>query len=149
MDAERIAEWDERFARLQGVFRERIDRVVPKGDPLGFAEPSEWMIVRGFRDLAREANTARFDLLAEVARLTAERDELESLRKTDAAALRGVGAQVLRLKSELARLRAVIEEAREMHYKIESDDCGECCVVGWPCATVKVLDRGLKGAGDE
>ena len=65
-----MSEWDERFARLQGLFTERINQAVPKGDPLGFAEPSEWMIIRGFRDLARESRA-----------LLAQRDaELEALR---------------------------------------------------------------------
>ena len=81
------------------------------------------------------------DLLAEVARLTAERDAERSLREE-------YQIKLAFRSGDISRLRAVIEEARGLHYKIESGDCGECCVVGWPCATVKVLDRGLKGAGE-
>ena len=70
-----MSEWDERFARLQGLFKERINQAVPKGDPLGFAEPSEWMIIRGLRDLAREsrAQLAQRDEELTVLRAAAKR----------------------------------------------------------------------------
>ena len=83
-----MSEWDERFARLQGLFKERINQAVPKGDPLGFAEPSEWMIIRGLRDLARES---RAQLAALRAVVEEARDELDLIY--DSGAMQ-VGANV-------------------------------------------------------
>ena len=65
-----MSDWDERFASLQRRFRERIDQVTPKGDPIGFAEPIEFVLIRGFRDLAREAR----------AQLAQRDGEIETLR---------------------------------------------------------------------
>lgn len=67
-----MSDWDERFASLQRRFRERIDQTVPKGDPIGFAEPIEFVLIRDARDLAREARA-----------LLAQREaEIEALRET-------------------------------------------------------------------
>ena len=74
------------------------------------------------------------DLLAEIARLSAERD----LWHRDATKL---DALAVEFEAELSRLRAVIEEARAV--VTDADETPEMIRL------FLILDRGLKGAGDE
>lgn len=71
-----MSDWDERFASLQRRFRERIDQTVPKGDPIGFAEPIEFVLIRDARDLAREA---RAQLTQREAELAALREKVQGI----------------------------------------------------------------------
>ena len=53
---------EDELARLRRAFWARVDQLVPKGDPAGFAEPAEFPMVRDSLALAS-------DLLVEVKRL--------------------------------------------------------------------------------
>ncbi len=121
MDAERLVGWDEGMVSFWLDGQTKVNNVdIARRDALA---------------LAVMAHAQH----AEVARLSAEREELESLRKTDAAALRGVGAQVMRLKSELAHARAVIEEAQAFEMQFTEMKMPEIRALD------AILDRGLKG----
>ena len=107
-----MSDWDERFASLQRRFRERIDQTVPKGDPIGFAEPIEFVLIRDARDLAREAR-------ALLAQREAEIEALRELAKNvidaqDAAMQHPITEGKVRISmNAVAALRAALSDNQE------------------------------------
>ena len=98
-------------------------------------------------------------LTAEIERLTAERDEYRrALRYLvgneweesagDTLSEKAMSTVIDRQAAQLAALRAVVEEAREyLNRAIRSEtykEYNDCVLVAQD-----ILDRGLKGAGDE
>ena len=149
MDAERLAEMRQRAEAAtpgpwaQGMVGDSVINEVDCSATFGFIEVNAELSDDGNfgvsdADFIAHARQDIPDLLAEVERLSAERDAERSLREE-------YQIKLAFRSGDISRLRAVIEEAREMlAAPIEHE--GDYSAHGRMFKVAEVLDRGLKGA---
>ena len=99
-------EYETEIADIQSRFWALIDAAVPKGDPIGFAEPPHFALIRDAIALAR----------SEHAEISSLREQLEGARTEtpeDRYEREGLNDENLALRAELATLRAQLEGERK------------------------------------